>query len=197
MTDKKYNAAVLLSQGKMPAVQIIKTVGISARTFYLWKQQPEFQAQVRTLGNEWREIARNQGMADQDARLRDLNDRHRRLRAVIQQRARDPKMQGVPGGNTGALCVTYKMRATGEAGKSEKITEYQVDTALFAEMRHIEEHIAMELGQWKQLAPAEPANAGNNLSITIAYLNAGRDRVALAQRALEAAEAINATATRL
>lgn len=185
LTDQQKQAAALVAAGKMTAVEIAKQVGVSPRTIFNWKGEEEFDGEVRRVLDDWRAKARGKGVADQDERLRDLNDRHKRLRAVIQQRAKDPQFQDVPGGKTGLLTVTYKMLARvqtiGDGKKAkeirvmEPVPEYAVDTGLLAEMRQIEEHVAIELGQWK----LKTENTTKTLQLTIIErLNAGRHRVA-------------------
>lgn len=156
VADTRLKAAALDAPGKLTAVEIAEQVGVSTRTVFNWRHSnAEYQAEVRRLQDEWRWRARNRGIADQDERLRDLNDRHRRLRAVIQQRARDPQMKDVPGGRTGLLTVKWKLitRMDNSVDPPVKVTEplpeYEVDTGLLAEMRAIEVNTAIEMGQWK------------------------------------------------
>lgn len=174
MTEPKQNAAQLVAAGKLTIPQIAKKAGVSQRTVSVWKAEPEFQAEVRKLTNAWRAKVRGAGVADQDARLRDLNDRKNRLRAVIQARAKDPKMAKVPGGKTGLLCVNFKMQSLGEGRGSKAIPEYSVDTGLLQAYLDIEEHAAIEVGQWN---PKERVT-DVNVTVLMERLNAGRKRVA-------------------
>lgn len=116
--------------------------------------------------------------ADQDARLRDLNDRYKRLRAVIQARSKDKQMLKAPGGNTGLLCVTYKMQSLGEGRGSKAIAEYSIDVGLLTAMREIEEHAAIEMGQWNPKAQTAGDQIVSITQIMIERLHAGRRRVA-------------------
>lgn len=184
MTEQKSKAAALVAANKLTVPQIAKEVGVSLRTLFSWKKNSEFQEAVRRAADAWRAGVRGKGVADQDERLRDLNDRHRRLRAVIQQRARDPQMRKVPGGPTGLLCVDYKMQALGE-GVSAPVPVYAVDTALLAEMRAIEQHAAIELGQWKLKTVNE--TTVTVLAAITERLHAGRQRVAEAKAKRDAA----------
>ena len=165
MTEQQKRAAYLVADNKLTALEIAKEVGVSVRTVFNWKGNEDFDTEVRKIANEWRIRARGKGVADQDYRLRDLNDRHKRLRAVIQARAKDPAMKDVPGGRTGLLTVTYRMLSridTVGEGKhqrevkvSEPVPEYAIDTGLLAEMRMIEQHAAVEMGQWKSRSVVE------------------------------------------
>jgi hypothetical protein len=147
MTEQKQLAARLVAKNKT-SVEIAQQCGVSGRTVFLWKADKQFQAEVTRVREQWRETVRNQGTADQDFRLRSLNDRHERLRRVIEERSQSPEFQNAAGGKTGLLTVTYKMQSIGD-GESSAIPEYAVDTGLLAEMRAIEIQAATEMGQWK------------------------------------------------
>ena len=88
--DQKLKAAELVAKGRFTNVQIAKVAQISLRTLSAWKALPEFQQQVREVKDAWRGKARGTGLADQDFRLRNENDRYNRLRAIINARAQDP-----------------------------------------------------------------------------------------------------------
>lgn len=178
MTEPQQNAATLVAAGKLTIPQIAKKAGVSQRTISLWKNDKGFQEEVKRLKNAWRAQVRGKGAADQDYRLRNLNDRYKRLQAVIQARSKDKQMLKAPGGKTGLLCVTYKMQSLGEGRGSKAIPEYAVDTGLLTAMLAIEEHTAIEVGQWNPKA----AKAGDQIvsitQIMIERLHAGRQRVA-------------------
>jgi hypothetical protein len=54
-------------------------------------------------------------------------------------------MQKTPGGDTGLLVKTLKSIGAGE--NAQVVAEYAVDTALLAEIRKHEDHVAVDLGQ--------------------------------------------------
>lgn len=190
MTEPKRNAAALVAARKLTIPEIAKQVGVSKRTVSLWKADPEFQAEVTLAANAWRGKARTKGAADRDARLRDLNDRYKRLRAVIQERARSEEMRNVPGGRTGLLCVQYRNLSHWEFyGEdrfwvTERVAEYKVDVGMLAEMREIEQHVATEMGEWN----TKVVHSGQmDINVLMDRLNAGRKRVADEKVAREAA----------
>jgi DNA-binding XRE family transcriptional regulator len=173
MTAHKQKAAQLVAAGKLTQEQIAAEVGVCRRTVCDWKQDPEFLAAVKVARNAWRGKAQTQGLADRDFRLRSRNDRHRRLRALIEQRAKDPQFEGVAGGNTGLLTVTYKMQSQGEGLGSAKVPEYAVDTGLLAEMLELEEHSAIDSGQWKEKdQTTAAAHVAINTAITVTFVHA-------------------------
>ena len=105
---------------------------------------------------------------DRNARIAALQERWERLQRVINERAADPNMAGVPGGRTGLILV--RIRRVGR-GKDATVRQYEVDTRTLAEMRAIEEQAALELGHWSE----KHAHSGS-LDI-VERLAAGRRRM--------------------
>ena len=137
-----YDAAKLVAQGRLSDTKIASKVGISERTLYNWKNDPEFTALVETLLNVWHQHVMDTGIADARRRMFRLNDRWRRAQSVIEQRAKDENLKKVPGGNTGLM--VRRVRAV--AGRP--VAEYVVDVGLMAEMDRMEELAAKQLGQF-------------------------------------------------
>ncbi len=162
MTGKKLQAIALVAADKLSNAQIAAKVGVSPRTLDNWKADPEFKAEVERLLNAWHQQVFEKGIADRRRRVYRQNDRWRRLQAVIEQRAKrgreliqqwerevaageakgesPDRIQPFPGIETGLIVL--------------KPTRYgtvaEVDTGLLAEMRALEQHTAVELGQWKE-----------------------------------------------
>ena len=194
--DQKLKAAELVAKGRFTNVQIAKVAQISLRTLSAWKALPEFQQQVREVKDAWRGKARGTGLADQDFRLRNENDRYNRLRAIINARAKDPQMLEAPGGKTGLLTVTYKSQTTMDYGGEEavkiveQIPEYEVDTGLLREMRGLEEQAARELGQWIDKKDAPVAVQVSVTSLTLLKVMTPDERFAFERKLLAAQHAI-------
>jgi hypothetical protein len=75
-------------------------------------------------------------------RIAALEDRHRRLQMIVDERGAE--MAGeTPGGASGLLCRDYK-------GKNADTAVYKVDTGLLSEFREHEKQVAVELGQWQE-----------------------------------------------
>ena len=102
-------------------------------------------------------------ISSKNARVQALQDLFDRARQVIDARAKDKTMAGVPGGATGLLVRDYK-------GKNAGAPVYRVDTALIAELRALMRQAAEELGQWVE------KSENNTLSLKelAERLNAGR-----------------------
>jgi len=174
--EKREQAARLVAARK-PIGEIAALIGCSPRTINAWKADEKFRALVHAEKNAWRKRANSQGLADPDFTLRNLQDRHKRLRAIIDARAKDPEHRKAPGGKTGLLTITYKLRSMGkDGGPAEEIPEYAVDDALLAEMRAIEVQIATHLGTWKrriEYSDSESsAKAATPVALTVTFVNA-------------------------
>lgn len=154
LTGRQYEAALEVAKDRLTNAQIAAKAGISLRCLDKWKADPEFQTAVQSFLNRWREDIEKRGIADRRRRLYRLNDRWRRMQAVIEaraklfrqiakaQKAKSGEVSGIhpyAGGETGLIVI--------------KPTKYgdvlEVDTALLAEMRATEQQAAIELGQWK------------------------------------------------
>lgn len=104
-----------------------------------------------------------QVLAIRENRIAHVQARHRLLNQVIEERGADMELcescrrpedehpwqdefrgcssfHAIPGGTTGL--IVRKIKATG--------TEYAVDTGILSELREMEKHIAVELGQWQE-----------------------------------------------
>ena len=174
MTEQKLTAAALVADKRLTTAEIAAKAGVTERTVYLWKKDKKFQAEVARAQNAWRDKALTVGLAEVAFRMRNLNDRHRRLRAVITHRARKPEMLEVAEGRTGLIVATYKMQSMGEGRGSTAVPEYAVDVPMLQEMREIEDQAAVEMGQRKQ--KVERAG-GIDINVLIANINEGRARV--------------------
>lgn len=146
--ETRLKATELLAAGVLTQEDIADQLGIDRRTLYRWRQDPDFAARVEVRVQEIGAEVRRIGIADQSRRLAALNDRWNRMRRVLESRADDPTMQGIPGGSTGLLVRTTK--GIGKGADFQVIEEYAVDTGLLAELRATEKQAAQELGQWTE-----------------------------------------------
>ena len=170
---KQRAAALMVAEDAQTDVQIGAQVGIDARTLFRWKSDPEFAALVDAHIAEFAQVVRRSGIGRVDNRVRRLDRDWRRMREVIECRARDAagasnaqralmeatlKQGGsqaqalqfageigglAPGMETGLLVRTVKFNKQGD-----EIEEFAVDTGLLAEIRAHEQQAAKELGQW-------------------------------------------------
>lgn len=147
-TEKTDQAAQLVAEDTLTQQEIADTVGIVRSTLWGWRKHPDFIAKVASITEELRRDARQLGIAVKENRLRSLDDRWRRLNAIILQRARHDDFQGFPGGNSGLMGRVVKWIGNGE--NRELVVEHELDVGLLREIREVEKQAAMELGQWTE-----------------------------------------------
>jgi DNA-binding XRE family transcriptional regulator len=164
-SEASAEAAVLLAEDRLTDATIAKRVGVSRTTLHTWKQHPEFSAKITEHYNELIERARRRGIARLDRRMDAYEDRHKRMSALLRERAKDMKGE-VAGGGTGTMVRTPKrveilittvvVDEDGEQVSKESTTtreelyEYQFDAALLRELRELEKQVAQDTGQWSE-----------------------------------------------
>jgi len=185
----RQKAVTLLAAGKLQIQEIAKQVGVSEKTLANWRADAAFKQELKLAANAWRGKARNEGISDKDRRLRASNNDHARLESLMNQRARSPEMQGVTGGDTGLLTISYKMKSMGEGKGSEAQPEYSFDAAVIEKRMALREEVAIALGHIK-LKPKMDIQVGAvNMTVLMAKINAGHERVAKAKAERDARRA--------
>ncbi len=86
-----------------PDESIARSAGVTRRALAKWKKTPEFQYLVAGHREKQHAAVVVHGVADKVNRIARLDDTRRRLLKVIADRAADPSMAEVPGGETGLL----------------------------------------------------------------------------------------------
>jgi hypothetical protein len=152
-TQSRETAAQLVAEGSLGFPEIAERVGVARQTLFGWRQAPEFKARVEEALAEIKAEIRRIGIGTIENRVRQQDDRWNRMRRVIDERAAEPEMAGVPGGTTGLLVRTLRRIIVEDIDgnrSSRELVEYQVDTGLLREIRELEKHAAQELGQWQE-----------------------------------------------
>lgn len=147
-TEARLLAAQLVAEDRLTDREIAATVEVHRKTLWLWQQREEFRVRVSEIRAALRESILTEGIAARDRRVAAYDRRWRKMEAVIDARAKDPAMAGVPGGATGLLSHDVKMIGGGEA--AERVDVYEVDTGLLRELREVEKQAAQDLGQWTE-----------------------------------------------
>lgn len=164
-TAQREDAAGLVAADERTNAEICAQVGISRQTLANWKNSPEFAARVEEHRADYRATVRSRGIARLERRVEALHDRWVRMRRIIEERAADRELAGVPGGTTGLIVKHTKAAGSGET--FQLINEYVVDAALLRELREHEKQAAQELGQWIETRLVE--------QVTKAYIVLGPD----------------------
>lgn len=158
LTGQQEEAAALVAADLHTDKTICEAVGVKNRvTLHRWKQLPAFKAAVEAHRAAYAQRVRATGLAIVENRVAALNDRWKRMQAVIDARAEDEAMQTVAGGSTGLLA--HSLKAVGRGDDFQLIDVYEVDTGLLKELREHERQAAQELGQW--LDKTETRHVGN------------------------------------
>jgi hypothetical protein len=164
LTPAQESAALLVAQDASSDEQIAAEVGLKSRkTIQRWRQQPAFIARVAEHRESWRAEVKAKGIADVQNRVDAANDRHNRMRRIIEARAAAYAGQA-PGSDEGLLVKTPMLVKVFEAAPPEDdeddedgpmkplkesriVYEWALDKALLAEMRAHEDEVAKHLGQ--------------------------------------------------
>jgi hypothetical protein len=147
-----------------------QTVNVKQAAWRL-KNRPEVIKRIEELKQEFAEKLKETSIAVVKERVNELDDRWKRMKALIRARAADPLMQACAGGETGLMVRKLKILGNGVG----TIEQFEVDTGLLSSMLELEEQAAKELGQWTQ--KLEVTGTFN----LVEKLNAGRQRVAEAK----------------
>lgn len=144
-TGPRTLAARLVAEDEISDREIAAKVGVHIGTLERWKLAKAFKARVEEIAKTLGDRCLKYAIARKGRRMAALQDRWERMQRVIAERAAAPEMEGVPGGETGALVHTQKSIGGGPA--AQVVDEYAFDAALFKELREHEKQAAEELGQ--------------------------------------------------
>lgn len=146
-TAPREKAAVLVAEDEQTDKAIAAAVGITERTLERWKQHPTFTARVAEHVQALEAEMLKFSIAKRRKRVAALDDRWKRMQALIAARAED-LAEDIGGGDTGLL--VHQVRAIGNGENQQIIDQYAVDTGLLKELREHEKQAAQELGQWTE-----------------------------------------------
>ncbi len=165
-TKKTETAAQLVAEGSLSFDDMAKDAGTTRPTLRKWRSHPEFQARVEEIREDYREGVRARGVAVRERRVASYNERWEKMQSVIDARARDKTMAGVPGGKTGLVILSDYKIIRDDEGNTEALPVYEVDTGLLKEMRELEKQAAQDLGQWTEKREVT-GQGGGALAISI------------------------------
>ena len=145
LTAKHKKAAVLVAEDNLTEKAIAQQVGVHFSAIHKWKKRPEFAALVEENVELLNTQALQHGIARREHRVGVLQELHRRMLKIVEERAADPTMKDVRGGSTGLMVGIQKTLGWGE--KAEIVTEYVLDNKLLTQLVAVHERVARELGQ--------------------------------------------------
>lgn len=161
--NAKEEAAFLLADGQLSDESIAVKVGVSRAAITRWKRHQPFQDKIKEHQQEIARTVLAKGIAQKAHRVRAQHTRWLKMLRVIEERAADPEMQNVPGGQTGLL--VRKVKAVGRGDNFQLLDEYEVDTGLLKELREHEILAAKELGQWEDKLVVEGGDPGKPVNV--------------------------------
>jgi hypothetical protein len=153
LTPRQRKAAQLIAADEMEDQQIAALVGVTPRAVAAWKIRDDFKAEVNRILAAYNEKIQRRGIALRMKRVERLNDLHERSVQVIEQRAQDPALAGVPGGNTGMVVKSYRNIVNPKTGKLVGAPVHEYDTGIVRSILDIEKQAALELGQLPNETP--------------------------------------------
>lgn len=156
--SKADEAAKLLAEGDLTFEEIAERVGVTRQTFYNWRRDPKFQAEVKEIREQLADDTFRRGAALRFRRVRVYSDLWNRLLQVVEERAQDPKLRKVAGGKTGTVTMTFKGVGVGQAAKV--IPVFEVDTGLINQIQSLGKQIAQEMGQWSDKTEVSGPDGG-------------------------------------
>ena len=145
---KREDAAYLVANDEISDEAIAEQLKIGRTTLFRWKKHPVFAARVNEIVGIQRQVILSRGIADKVKRVEQQNDRWKRMRRVINERAAEYEGKKIAGGESGLLVRTFKIVGTGPG--AYEVEEFAVDTGLLRELREIEKQAAQEVGDWTE-----------------------------------------------
>ncbi len=168
VTGKRDEAAQLVAEGRLTLEAVAEEVGVHRRTISRWLKEYDFMARVQEVVKEFEDQSRGRLLSQRWGRIEKLIDRAEEIEAVFAARrlqdadADDPSVAAqVATGH-----VVKRPKYIGHGKYSERLYEYEADTALLREYRETLKQIAMETGQWSEKAEASGSVAVGPLAIT-------------------------------
>ena len=153
VTEQKALAASLLAHDELTDEEIAQRCDVSRRTLARWKQEPEFQSILSECQEAIKQRILSSSIADKVQRIKRLDKRWRQIDRLIAERAEDPHMMNVPGGQTGLLA--HEQKSLGSGDLATVVDVYKADTGLLKEERETAKQAAIELGQWTEKTEAK------------------------------------------
>jgi hypothetical protein len=139
---------LMIAQDLLPQVAIARKLGVEEQTLSVWKRNGEFQTKVQLLRGEILNEMKDRGVRQKDLRISVLEDLHRGLMQIIDERREQYKKRRTAGVSTGLMRRVVK--AIGSGAKAKVVRQFEIDTDLMDQLKSIQQQIAQERGEWKE-----------------------------------------------
>lgn len=148
LSVKQQQAAILVAEDELPDEEIAAKVAVNRTTVHRWKGQPLFIEAVEAHKAKIADKLERYAIARRMDRMEALDDRWKRMKLVVDERAADSSLDAIPGGSSGLIIRQLKQIGAGK--DAQVVEEYVVDTGLLRELREHEKQAAQEAGQWTE-----------------------------------------------
>ncbi len=168
VTGKRDEAAQLVAEGRLTLEAVAEEVGVHRRTISRWLKEYDFMARVQEVVKEFEDQSRGRLLSQRWGRIEKLIDRAEEIEALFAAR----RLQEAEGDDPSVAAqiatghVVKRPKYIGHGKYSERLYEYEADTALLREYRETLKQIAIETGQWSQQAEVGGSGAVGPLVIT-------------------------------
>ena len=155
---------MLVADGDLTKKQIAAKCRVTPYMIAKWMRREDFMAQVERFRVEVRATVLREGIARLEIRMRALNRRFYSFEKIIDDRAADPAMQHIPGGDTGLL--KSKIRKIGSGANTIIYDLGEVDHTLLRESLAIMEQARKEMeGDFEKAEPKRALNERPNVKL--------------------------------
>lgn len=167
-TVERERAAQLVADGQVTVAEIARQCGVNRDAIQAWKRCPEFGERVQEHLDRVRAKLARRGEAIKTNRIYAKLRRLHELNGLINDRGSMESHQKAPGSNAWRKGIqAKKVKMLGSGDVATIVEEYEIDTAILAEIRAIEDSIADELGERKKKADMD-------VTLTVADVLRGR-----------------------
>ncbi len=168
VTGKRDEAAQLVAEGRLTMEAVAEEVGVHRRTISRWLKEYDFMARVQEVVKEFEDQSRGRLLSQRWGRIEKLIDRAEEIEAVFAARRLQEAESDDPSiaAQIATGHVVKRPKYIGHGKYSERLYEYEADTALLREYRETLKQIAVETGQWSQQAEVGGSGAIGPLVIT-------------------------------
>ena len=146
---KKTRAAAMVAES-IPHTKIGEALGVQPHVISWWRKHPDFSRRVKKIIDDAAEESATIAIAiaNRVHRVRVLDELNNAHLQVFEERKANPTGDAEPGMSSGL--VVKKERVTTNRNGTTIETEYQIDSALSAEIRALHKQAAQETGQWSE-----------------------------------------------
>jgi len=149
---RKRKAAALVAEGSMSTAEVAAEVGVVYETVWGWQRNAAFAAKVEEGVAAFEQEIRRHAYANRHRRIEALCRRAEEIERVWLARAKQQPETDDPtiAAQLATRQIVKRAKYIGHGKYSERLFEYEADTALLRAWLEVLEQIARECGQWRE-----------------------------------------------